>query len=125
MSIIKGIHHVALSTSAEKYPEVEKFYCTLLGFRKIRDWKGGHMYDTGAGIIEVLERNDPYTGIGSFQHLAFAVDSPDEIIEKVRSAGYEIRTEPRDVTIMSEPPLPIRLAFCYGPMGEIVEFFAE
>ena len=33
--------------------------------------------------------------------------------------------EPTDKTIQSEIPYPIGVAFCYGPIGEEIEFFAE
>ena len=118
------IHHIALRTTPEKYPEVERFYCDILGCRKVRDWKGGHMVSAGNAIIEILEGQAAEPN-GEWMHLAFATDDPDTLIERVRAAGYPIQTEPFDVTIQSTPPFPIRIAFCRGPMGEIVEFFAE
>ena len=122
---LTGIHHIALRTTAEKYPEVERFYCEILGCEKVRDWKGGHMICAGNAIIEILEGPAPNEPNGEWMHLAFATADPDGCIERVRAAGYRIKEEPFDVTIQSVPPLPIRIAFCYGPMGEIVEFFAE
>ena len=118
------IHHIALRTTPEKYPETERFYCDLLGCQKLRDWPGGHMLDTGNAIIEILEGETVNEPNGAWMHLAFATDDPDAVIEKVRAAGYEIKNEPFDVTIRSTPPFPVRIAFCTGPMGEIIEFFA-
>ena len=43
----------------------------------------------------------------------------------LKDAGYEVFMEPTDKTIPSEIPYPIRVAFCYGPIGEEIEFFAE
>ncbi len=51
---------------------------------------------------------------------------PDGImIDKVRAAGYEVIVEPNDKVIMSDPEYPIRMAFCFGPLGEQIEFFSE
>lgn len=125
MKPITGIHHIALRTTAEKYPEVKRFYCDILGCTVVRDWNGGHMFSAGNAIIEVLEGKELNEPNGEWMHLAFATDDPDTCIENVRAAGYQIKEEPFDVTIQSATPLPIRIAFCYGPMGEIVEFFAE
>ena len=58
-------------------------------------------------------------------HYAFATDAVDEIIEKVRHAGYEVTMEPVDKVIPTEPPFPIRIAFFTGPCGESVELFHE
>ena len=45
-----------------------------------------------------------------------------EKMERVRQAGYEIAVEPKDVELAGSP---IRIAFCWGPMGEYIEFFWE
>ena len=52
-------------------------------------------------------------------------DDVDEIIDKVKAAGYEVFVEPNDKVILSEPEYPIRMAFCFGPLGEQIEFFCE
>ncbi len=38
---------------------------------------------------------------------------------------YEVFVEPGDKVIASNPEYSIRMAFCYGPLGEQVEFFSE
>ena len=50
---------------------------------------------------------------------------PDGLADRIRDAGYTVFVGPRDVTIPSEPPFPIRMAFCTGPLGEEIELFAE
>ena len=55
-------------------------------------------------------------------HLAFATTKVDELIERAREAGYEIAYEPYDTDAIGAP---IHIAFCYGPIGEYIEFFWE
>ena len=62
---------------------------------------------------------------GAIRHIAFATDDVDGVIEKVKSAGYEVFIEPKDIVIPSDPAYPARMAFCYGPLGEEIEFFQE
>ena len=52
-------------------------------------------------------------------------DDVDTIVEKVKAAGYEVFVEPVDKVIKSDPEYPIRMAFCFGPLGEQIEFFCE
>ena len=40
-------------------------------------------------------------------------------------AGAEVTVETRDVTISTEPPPPIRIAFFKGPDGELIELFQD
>lgn len=44
-------------------------------------------------------------------------------VEAARAAGAEITVEPKDVVVSQSPATPIRIAFCKGPDGEIIEFF--
>ena len=62
---------------------------------------------------------------GAVRHIAFGTDDVDGVIEKVKAAGYEVFIEPNDIVIRSDPPFPARMAFCYGPLGEELEFFQE
>ena len=62
---------------------------------------------------------------GALRHIAFSTDDTDGIAAKVRNAGYEVFIEPKDIVIRSEPEYPARMAFCYGPLGEEIEFFQE
>ena len=42
-----------------------------------------------------------------------------------KKAGYEVFIGPKDICIPSDPEFPARMAFCYGPLGEKIEFFQE
>ena len=49
----------------------------------------------------------------------------EKSLEKVKAAGYDLFIEPNDRDIPSDSVYPIRMAFCYGPLGEQVEFYME
>lgn len=124
--MIKGIHHVSMKCSnQEEYEKTIHFYKDILGLQVKRSWNAGIMLDTGAGLIEIFNDGEEKLDKGVIRHFAFAVDDADQCIDVVRKAGYEVFVEPKDVVIASVPPLPARVAFCYGPLGEEIEFFAE
>ena len=123
--MIKGIHHISMKCRESELEEVLHFYIDILGMTIKRKWSAGVMIDTGAGLLEVFSTGDGESGKGSLRHIAFAVDSVDEIISRVKESGYEVFVEPTDKVIDSTPAFPFRMAFCYGPLGEEVEFFEE
>ena len=129
MSLIKGIHHVALKPTEGQYNDVISFYTEVLGLSVKKSW--GHpeypcvMISTGDNsCVEVLPQLDgellPVEG--KFAHLALATDDVDGCVEAVRKAGYQITDEPMDMELAG---MPIRVAFCRGAAGEVVEFFCE
>ena len=129
MSLIKGIHHVALRPTYAQFEKAKTFYLDLLGLKAVRRW-GDEKYpcmmiSTGDNsCIEVLpvpEEND-VPPEGKFAHLALATDDTDGCVARVREAGYEITIEPKDVELSD---ITARIAFCTGPCGEIVEFFDQ
>lgn len=127
---IFGVHHIALKACGiADYEKTIRFYHEVLGMPIVRTWgegiKVGTMLDTGAGMMEIFANAEDYPGQGAIRHMAFAVKDVDACVEAVRAAGYEITIEPKDIVIGSEPPYPARIAFCIGPVGEEIEFFAE
>lgn len=126
MSMIKGIHHVSLKCRDDgEYEQTVSFYRDVLGLPVLRTWKEGTMLETGSGIIEIFNNGSDAPGQGVIRHFAFATDDVDACIDRVKKAGYEVTVEPKDVMMSSEPPFPIRVAFCKGPLGEEIEFFQE
>jgi glyoxylase I family protein len=97
----------------------------VLGLRICREWADGIMLDTGNGMIEIFTNADGEHCLGAIRHVALLTDDVDEITDKVKKAGYEVIVEPNDRTIPSDPEYPIRMAFCFGPLGEQIEFFCE
>ena len=129
-SNITGIHHVALKAKGvENFNKMLEFYNEILGLPVTKRWGEGDnlvaMLDTGAGCLEIFSNAPDILSTGALRHLAFAVKDTDACIEAVRAAGYKITMEPTDIVLASDPPLPARIAFCIGPVGEEVEFFCE
>jgi len=123
-----GFHHVALH--ARDFDASVRFYTQALGFiEKIRwgDEKSkAIMLDTGDGnYIEIFSGGptEPKPE-GAILHFALRADNCDAALDRARAAGAVVTMESKDVLIQSTPgPTPVRIAFCKGPDGEIIEFF--
>ena len=125
-----GFHHVCLKT--RDWDATRHFYCDTLGCTEKIAWRTAPeraaLFDVGEGnYIEVFE-DLAYTPAanGAILHLALRTTRPDEVATRVRAAGHKITVEPKSVTIPNANalgPVPIRIFFCEGPSGEIVEFF--
>ncbi len=124
--MIKGIHHISMKCgTAEELAKVKEFYIEILGLKIIRTWPEGLMIDTGNGLIEIFTNAEGEHRLGAIRHIAFLTDNVDDTAAKVKDAGYEVFLEPNDKVIASDPEYKIRMAFCFGPLGEQVEFFSE
>ena len=123
--MIKGIHHISMKCLPEELHKVKDFYISVLGMSIIREWSEGIMFDTGNGLIEIFTNADGMHCLGVIRHFALLTDNVDDAVNKVKAAGYEVFVEPNDKVIPSNPEYPIRMAFCFGPLGEQIEFFCE
>ena len=127
---ILGVHHVALKACGmAAWERLFSFYNKTLGLPVVRTWgEGEHlgaMLLIGTSLLEIFSDGENEAGEGAFRHVALATDNVDACIAAVREAGYTVTMEPTDIVIGSVPPYPARIAFCVGPVGETVEFFAE
>ena len=130
MGNIKGLHHVALKCKGpDEYKKALAFYRDTLGLPVLREWGGGEnaacMLGTEHGRVELFANAQSDLPQGNIRHFAFDVSDVDSLCEAVKAAGYEVFDGPRDVIIPSDPPYPARIAFCFGPLGEEIEFFCE
>ena len=128
-----GFHHVAIR--ARDFDKSVAFYQQAMGFTERIAWgeapKRAIMLDTGDGnYLEIFERADQAAASpedneqASILHFALRTNDPDAAIERVRAAGMKVTMEPKDVEMPSRPePTPVRIAFCHGPDGEVIEFF--
>ena len=124
--MIKGIHHISIRCATpEEEQNVRKFYGEVLGLPVKREWPGGIFFDTGAGQIEVFLNRENIKGPGAVQHIALATDDVDDMVSRVKEAGFNVTVEPRDGEMPTDPVLKMRVAFCEGPVGETIEFFCE
>ncbi len=127
--MITGFHHVCVKT--RDWERTMRFYCEVLGCQEKVAWRSAPeravMLDAGGGnYVEVFE-DLAYTPTanGSILHFAVRTNEVDELAKRVRAFGAKITVEPKNVTIPNHTalgPVPVRIFFCEGPNGEIVEF---
>ena len=124
--MIKGIHHVAFKCETqEQYNEMIYFYHELLELPILRKWDTGIHLDCFNSCIEIFLDGTKLAGEGCIRHFAFGTDHVDEIVEKVRDAGYKVSVEPKNVDMKTDPVFLIRIAFIEGPLHESIELFCE
>ena len=123
-----GFHHVAIR--AHDFDASVRFYTEALGFREKIRWGEGDsraiMLDTGDGnYLEIFANATPgHKPEGAILHFAIRTADCDAALQRARAAGAVVTMESKSLTIQSKPsPTPVRIAFCKGPDGEIVEFF--
>jgi len=124
-----GIHHIAVLSS--DFDRSMEFYTEGLGFTQTAAWGEGDgraaMLDIGNGVCVELFANGTKEAPANEKivHLAFSTTDPDSAYKNALAAGAVSHMEPFDVTIPSEQPIPVRIAFVRGPDGELLEFFKE
>lgn len=125
-----GFHHVCLRT--DRFDAVVAFYCDVLGFTEKITWRErpqrAIMLDAGDGnYLEVFEEPGyAVAGTAAVVHFALRTTRLDAVVERVRAAGFPITMEPKTVTIPTtnqQGEVTVRIAFCEGPAGEVLEFF--
>jgi len=122
-----GFHHIAMRV--RDFDASVKFYTEALGFKEKIAWGQGDkraiMLDTGDGsCLELFAGGtDEIKPEGCIIHFALRTNNCDAAIEQARKGGAEVTIEPKHVDIPSRPaPMPVRIAFCKGPDGEVIEF---
>ena len=124
--MIKGMHHISMKCGTqETYSKAKAFYLDVLGMKTVREWPEGIMLSAGNCMIEIFCNGEGSAEKGAIRHFALLTDDIDALAEKIRQAGYAFFIEPDDRVIASDPPYPIRIAFCTGPLGEEIELFQE
>lgn len=128
--MLAGFHHVCIKT--RDWERTMRFYRDVLGCTENIAWRAAPeravMLDTGGGnYVEVFEDLAYHPAPdGSIAHFALRTSKLDEVAERVRAFGAKITMEPKDVTIATTNgagPVPVRIFFCTGPNGEVIEFF--
>lgn len=123
-----GFHHIALRTP--HFDAVVKFYTAGLGFTERIAWGEGNnravMLDAGDGnYLEIFEGGsaEPKPE-GALIHFALRTTDCAAATNRAVAAGATLTMPPKDVNIQSRPgPTPVRISFCKGLAGEVIEFF--
>ena len=125
---VSGFHHAAMKVA--DFEAVVEFYKKGLGLTEKITWGEGNgravMLDAGNGnYIEVFAGGaGGAVPEGAVLHLALRTANCDAALAQAVAAGAVVTMAARDVTIPSKPqPTPVRIAFCRGLAGEIIEFF--
>jgi catechol 2,3-dioxygenase-like lactoylglutathione lyase family enzyme len=144
--MIKGMHHVAISTA--NLERLCRFYCDHLGFKLLAemDWEPGSelgvQVDHIAGLqntssklvfvsignllIEIFEYRSPtpkpvdkeWRGYDhGYTHICLEVDDIDEAYDKLQKAGMTFRNPPP-----SKPYEGMRCLYGRDPEGHMIEF---
>ena len=125
----RGFHHVAVRV--KDFDKSVGFYTQAIGLVQRYAWGEGDkraaMLDTGDGsCLEVFAGGGEIKPEGSILHFALRTDDVDGALARAKAAGAEVTMEPKDLDIPSTPaPLLVRIAFCKGFDGELIEFFHE
>lgn len=124
--MIKGIHHISMKCqNEEEYKKVRSFYVDTLRLSVIKECDACILLDTGAGLVEIFRDGKESLEKGVIRHFAFAVDDVKACVNAVEAAGYEVFIAPKTVQIGGDSAFPATIAFCYGPLGEEIEFFCQ
>jgi glyoxylase I family protein len=125
-----GFHHIAIRV--RDFDATLRFYTEGLGFQRVYGWGKGDgraaMLDTGGGnYLEVFAGSRRPVGEdapeGAILHFAMRVPDTNAALARAAASGARVTMEPTDITIQGDHPLPVRIAFCLGPDGEVIEFF--
>jgi len=120
-----GIHHIAVQTFD---PEASlRLYRDVLGMRIVKETvtpqRSITLLDIGDGShVELVATPGAAPGGGiaagnnPLLHIALRTTDLRAVIEQVRSAGYEITVEPKEVRQAT-------IAFFKGPNAELIEFY--
>ena len=128
--MLSGFHHVSIKT--RDWDQTLRFYREVLGCTKKIAWRAAPqravMLDTGGGnYVEIFEDlSFAAAPDGAIQHLTLRTAKLDEVAQRIRAFGAKITMEPKDITIATTNgagEIPIRIFFCTGPNGEVIEFF--
>ena len=128
-TMTNGYHHVAM-----KVADLDKsiaFYAAI-GMPVAASWGEG---DGRAVMIDCGNSNylELFAGgaagekpAGFVTHFAFRVADTAACLAAAVAAGAVVTMDIKTLTIPSKPKeIPVCLAFCKGPDGEIIEFFQE
>ena len=124
----KGFHHVSITV--KDFDATVKLYTQGFGFKKGIAWTTKNNeraimleMENGAFLEVFSGAPSASQSAGIFAHIALASQNCDADFQQAIAAGAGVEIEPKNVILPSDPPTPIRIAFCKGFDGELIEFF--
>ena len=115
-----GMHHIAVQT--RDWEASMRLYRDVLGMEVVAEFGSAErkivLLDIGDGSH--MELFGPTAESPAVTHFALAVADARAATEHVRTAGYDITVEPKDLELGA---MKVTIAFFIGPCGEVVEFF--
>ena len=123
---VNGYHHIGLDVvDAEKSLQ---FYTEGLGGKEIFRFPMGdsgkniYLVDLGNNaVVEIIPNGNGQEGANArWAHVALSCDDIQAGYDLAIKAGATSRSEPKDVMLGD---MAARIAFVFGPDGEIIEFF--
>jgi len=122
-----GSHHIAVASA--DFDKSLKFYTEGLGMAPVAFWGENEgraaLLDIGDGShVEIFANGTTQPSQSErFVHFAFKTTDPDTAFANAIAAGAREKMPPTTLDIPANPPLPVRIAFVYGPDNELLEFF--
>ena len=126
---MQGFHHLALR--ARDFDASVRFYTQALGFAPKLAWGEGDgravMLDCGNNnCLEIFAGAKEDRPEGVLLHFALRTTDVDGAVQRAVAAGAVVTIEPRSIAFPDPAnPAPVRLAFCRGLDGEVIEFFCS
>ena len=134
---IQGLHHVAIAAAdIETYERTVAFYQDVIGLPLVRTFSNPPrritMLDMGGTVLEIVS-GVGVDACGPVFHLAFQVESPEEVdgmVARCVEAGCTLHAAPSQMARQDESKAEgvmygFRNGFVIGPAGERLEFFCE
>lgn len=127
MSKIIGFHHIAIK--AINFEQTVEFYKNAFNMSIKMEWGEGDsrsaMLEFSDGeCIEIFSLGDTQTPQGKWLHVAFNVDSTQELFESAINAGAKVKMPPTEIDLQtSNGVVKIKIAFVEGLNGEELELF--
>jgi len=122
-----GSHHIAIPSA--NFEKSIKFYTEGLGMKLVATWGEGEgraaLVDIGDGShVEIFANGttEPQKN-EKIVHFAMTTTDPDLAFKNALAAGATEKMPPTTLDIPSSPPMPVRIAFVFGPDQEVLEFF--
>ena len=123
-----GFHHVAIWTA--NWEKSLQFYCDGLGFSHKVEWgevpSRAVLLDTGDGnYLEIFERKTApqSSGEANLLHLCLRVSDCESALQTALDAGAKLKNGVTPPAVFEKMGIKAKIAFFYGPDGEIVELF--